>query len=198
MFTPFVIVEFGHSNQLVLSVLVCACRCQPIVGQLKCRFPPADERVIGSAFVGPVGRIVATLMLPSTARSFVHVAPPPVTVIALPPETGWLNSVNLSPTASVGPRLDTMTEPEPVLLNAPDTTVTSLDCACDLSTSMSTLPFSVRSPLTVSVPIELPGDTVPFARTLPVTVPLPPSICVTPSVHGEAASAVTLNVAPVL
>ena len=43
------------------------------------------------------GRMLATVMEPSTARLLIQVAPPPGgTDIAAPPTTGWLNSVNLS------------------------------------------------------------------------------------------------------
>src|ERR1039457_3145671 len=68
-----------------------------------------------------------TWMLPSTARWFVQFMPAPVTVIAAPLETASLNNLNLSPTISAGPRLDTVSVPVPVLVKMPLTTATSLD-----------------------------------------------------------------------
>src|ERR1019366_2400353 len=107
-------------------------------------------------------------MLPSTARWFVQFMPPPVTVIAAPLETASLNNLNLSPTISAGPRLDTVSVPMPVLVKMPLTTATSLDGDRDLLTLNTALPPSVRLLLIVSVPRdEVPGASVPGAGPLP-------------------------------
>src|SRR6187549_2267856 len=101
-------------------------------------------------------------MLPSVSRLLIQVALPPVTVSAEPFATGWLNNVNLSPTANVGPRLTTVSVPGPTLVADPRSTRTrSLDCVNDLFTLTATLPPIDNALLTVSVPMAVsPGASV--------------------------------------
>src|SRR5262245_866586 len=116
-----------------------------------------------------------TLMLPSTLRLLLQVAPPPVTVIASPFARGLLNNVNLSPTARVGPRFATVRVPAPALASTPLTTTRSLGCDRDLLTSKARLQLRLRSALTVSVPTAGPGASVESKsrETGPKNVPVP-------------------------
>src|SRR5262245_2885278 len=108
-------------------------------------------------------------MLPSIARRLLQLTPPPRTVSAAPLTTGLLNSVNLFPIESAGPRLLTVTVPA-LQDRVPVTLMTSLEGETDRFTSTATLPFSVRSLLIVSVPRPpLPAPMVPALWT--VTAP---------------------------
>src|ERR1035437_2634665 len=139
-----------------LRLLVCAWSLKLPV-QVNCRLLPILVKFsIGGGTTG----IETTLMLPSSTRLLVQVAPPPLTVRAAPFSTGWLNSVNLSPTARAGPRFATVSVPVPLLFSAPLTTTRSLDGDSDLFTSMARLPPMLRSLLIVRVPTEAPGASV--------------------------------------
>src|ERR1039458_10728735 len=98
-------------------------------------------------------------MLPSTCRLLTQPAPAPVTVNAAPLVSGLLNSLTLSPTARAGPRFITVNFPVPPLVSAPLTDATSLDGDTNFLILNNRLPFKVRPPLRVSVPMaeEVPG-----------------------------------------
>src|ERR1017187_1501085 len=130
-------------------------------------------------------------MLPSLARLLDQTTPPPVTASVAPPVTGWLNSVNLSPTVSAGPGLLTQTVPVFVLLKVPLTTTRSFDGASDLLTLTDRFPPRVNPPLRVSVPI---ADGVPGASAVPgSTLTGPPIVVVPPSPPAETVT-LPLNV----
>src|SRR6185437_13211733 len=121
------------------------------------------------------------VMLPSTARLLFQFIPPPVIFIEPAPETAPLNSLKVSPTASVGPRFCTVTVPVPLPDKLPLTDTMSLDWPGerDLLTRTKTLPLSVRSLLMVNVPIEV-AEPPPMAllvamMTGPARVPEPAS-----------------------
>src|ERR1039458_6971025 len=168
------------------TLLVCS--VQPrLVGHAKLNVLPETETCITGALVFTVAGTVSAVMEPSTARLFCHVAPAPVTVIAAPFDTAWLNRVNVSPTARAGPRFDTVSVPVPVLVSTPVTTTKSLDSGVqDLFTSKRMLPPMIKSLLIVSIPSVEPGANVvpgPSSMTGPESVPVPPSVPNTTSVE---------------
>src|SRR5437016_4206280 len=98
-----------------VRLLVCACSLKPALVQENCKLVPPP--VVMKFSVGGAGGVADnTVIAPSIARLLLQVtpAPPPVTVIAAPPDRGWLNSVNLSPATREGPRFDTVSVPVPV------------------------------------------------------------------------------------
>src|ERR1700722_232948 len=123
---------------------------------------------------------VATEIEPSTARLLLQVTPPPETAMALP-VSGSLKIGNLSPTVSAGPRLVTVSVPEPELDRVPVTTASLLLGERDLLRAMVTLPARERLLLIVNVPTEGavgPGASVApeLIVTAPLIKPFPPSM----------------------
>src|ERR1039457_516738 len=83
-----------------------------------------------------------TPMVPSTARLLVQLNPAPGAgeiVIPLPPANGWLNTLNVLPATSAGPRFCTVNVLVDVPVNVPDTVTESFVAAgaSDLLTRMN-------------------------------------------------------------
>src|SRR5260221_1610765 len=174
----------GNVTHLVLSPaaneLVCVWRNHPaLVGHDRFNTLPDTLNWIfpGSGFAGVTARIWSE---PLRASLLVQLYVPPTELVAgslivvNSPLTAGGNNWNESPACKICPILVTVSVPPPVIVPRMEFNL-SLVCALMRLSSSSRLPPRIMSLVTVSVPMDEPGNRIEPAAvvSLPLMLPLP-------------------------